>query len=547
MSIQLRSLAALAVAAVGLGLAPSARAAEPEAREAIPANINDAGISTTRGANLVWLSPDPARRVGKLLVFLPSGGAMNLPTEFEWVGNEGARLGYHTIVLAYRNEVGIAANPPLGCGSDPDPANAPLNCAFSARRELFDGREESTVVNVDRANSIENRLTKVLQHLAAKYPNEGWSEFVDPSGVEPAPRWSQTVIAGHSLGSGQAILIGQLRSVSRVASFSGFTDASHDWIAPGATPLDRYFALSHQRDHFFARTCQGYLALELVSSCPYEHFEAPPPVPDPANPFTPDPTNPFLAENRQLPFGTAQLVTNLDPPLNLPQAFLDPYHPSTTRDGWIPKAADGITPSSKLLNAWRSILGDSDADTFLDQADNCPLLANTDQADADGDATGDPCDDTPRGTTPPVITVPPDMTVDATGPAGAAVGYIATATDDLDPDPPVLCTPAAESVFAIGATTVACSATDAGANTANASFLVTVRGAPEQLARLVVKVGGSPSLAALIGRLDPNRPLQRLAACLTLRAFIALVPYLAPAHAAEWTADANRIRAVLAC
>ncbi len=145
------------IAVAALGCASSARAVEPDAREAIPANVNDAGIVTTRGANLVWLSPDPARRVGKLLVFLPSGGLMNFPTEFEWVGNEGARLGYHTIVLAYRNEVGIAAAPPLGCGNDPDPASAPLNCAFNARMELFDGRGESTVVAVDRANSIENR------------------------------------------------------------------------------------------------------------------------------------------------------------------------------------------------------------------------------------------------------------------------------------------------------------------------------------------------------------------------------------------------------
>ncbi len=122
-----------------------------------------------------------------------------------------------------------------------------------------------------------------------------------------------------------------------------------------------------------------------------------------------------------------------------------------------------------------------------------------------------------------------------------------TATDDLDPDPPVTCTPVAGSQFAIGATTVNCSATDAASNTADASFKVTVRGAPEQLGRLVTKVGGSPGLAALFAGLNPSRPLQRAVACLALRAFINLVPYVAPTRAAEWTADANRIWAVLAC
>jgi len=189
---------------------------------------------------------------------------------------------------------------------------------------------------------------------------------------------------------------------------------------------------------------------------------------------------------------------------------------------------------------------DRDGDTVADASDNCPDTANANQADADNDGTGDACDATPRGTTPPVITVAP-VTVDATGPTGALVSYTATATDDLDGARPVTCLPA-PGQFAIGATTVACSATDADGNTSNASFTVKVRSAPEQLARLVLKVGGSPALAALVGSLNPNRPLQQFVACLTLRTFVTLVPWvISGPSAAEWIADAHRIRAVLAC
>ena len=47
---------------------------------------------------------------------------------------------------------------------------------------------------------------------------------------------------------------------------------------------------------------------------------------------------------------------------------------------------------------------------------------------------------------------------------------------------------------------------------------------------------------------EPSQPQQRKAACLALKAFITVVRFVAPpAQAAEWTADANRIRAVLAC
>jgi predicted dienelactone hydrolase len=203
---------------------------------------------------------------------------------------------------------------------------------------------------------------------------------------------------------------------------------------------------------------------------------------------------------------------------------------------------------------------DRDGDGLPDTDDNCRDTANGDQADADGDGTGDVCDDTPRGTTPPTIAVPGHVTADATGPAGATVTYTVTAADDLDPDPTVRCTPSSGSLFAIGDTLVECDATDAGGNTANASFVVRVLGANEQLAQLISDVIDATSLPAAVkthliatlqsftARFDPSNPQQRRAACLALRAFTTVVRFVAPpAHAAEWIADANRIRAVLAC
>jgi virginiamycin B lyase len=78
-------------------------------------------------------------------------------------------------------------------------------------------------------------------------------------------------------------------------------------------------------------------------------------------------------------------------------------------------------------------------------------------------------------TEPPVLTVPSPITVDADSPAGAAVLFAASATDNIDPDVPVTCTPASGSIFPVGTTTVNCSATDAAGNTASAAFDVVVR------------------------------------------------------------------------
>ncbi len=49
----------------------------------------------------------------------------------------------------------------------------------------------------------------------------------------------------------------------------------------------------------------------------------------------------------------------------------------------------------------------------------------------------------------PELTVPANLTVNATSPAGATVNFTATATDNTDDSPTVTCTPASGSVFAI--------------------------------------------------------------------------------------------------
>lgn len=78
--------------------------------------------------------------------------------------------------------------------------------------------------------------------------------------------------------------------------------------------------------------------------------------------------------------------------------------------------------------------------------------------------------------TPPVVTVPSDITAEATGPTGAPVHYVVTATDNVDPNPTVDCSPASDSTFALGTTTVSCTATDASGNTsAPVTFTVTVQ------------------------------------------------------------------------
>ncbi|SUS06554.1 exported hypothetical protein [uncultured Defluviicoccus sp.] len=78
-------------------------------------------------------------------------------------------------------------------------------------------------------------------------------------------------------------------------------------------------------------------------------------------------------------------------------------------------------------------------------------------------------------TSAPFLTLPANLTLEATGPDGAVAMFAASAHDFVDGDVPVTLSPASGSVFPLGVTTVTASASDALGYVATGSFTVTVR------------------------------------------------------------------------
>jgi hypothetical protein len=76
--------------------------------------------------------------------------------------------------------------------------------------------------------------------------------------------------------------------------------------------------------------------------------------------------------------------------------------------------------------------------------------------------------------TAPALTLPANITSEATGPAGAVVGYAAAANDLVDGAIPVSCSPLSGTTFPLGTTTVNCSAADQTDHVSSATFLITV-------------------------------------------------------------------------
>ena len=83
-----------------------------------------------------------------------------------------------------------------------------------------------------------------------------------------------------------------------------------------------------------------------------------------------------------------------------------------------------------------------------------------------------------KDVSPPTFSLPGTITAKATSAAGATVTYNAAASDAVAGSVTPACAPASGSVFAIGTTTVTCTATDTFANRGTASFPVVVAKAP---------------------------------------------------------------------
>jgi hypothetical protein len=282
----------------------------------------DPAIDKALDDHYVWLDTT-VRSNNKLFVFLPGTGLT--PALYQLVQQEAARLGYHVIGLMYVNTPGLAKV----CPNDPDPAT----CYQNSRLEIIDGIDRSVWVDVNRANSIDNRLTKLLEYLAAQYPDEGWERFL----LRDAPKWTQIAISGHSQGGGHAAMIAKIHMVARVVMFSSVTDslqgASPPWVATHITPSDRYYGFDHALDEQFRSIRSSWDSLGIAIFGP------------PVAPETSDPPYAF----------THMLVTKYLPLRGPGRAA----HGAPCVDANTPLNGDG---SPMFREAWRYVLTSRDGE-----------------------------------------------------------------------------------------------------------------------------------------------------------------------------------------
>jgi hypothetical protein len=202
-------------------------------------SLTDVAIDNVFGYHQTYLNTAIAP-LNKLFLFLP--GSNSNPFAYDAVQKLAAENGYHSLGISYSN----ATISPLCAGT-----NDSL-CFDKVRREVITGAAVSDSVNVNIANSINNRVLKALQYLNTNFPSENWGQFYSGSTI----LWNKIAVAGHSQGGGHAAFIAKQNNVDRVVLlaspkdyFTAPLNKAAPWInLPSATPTFKYYALTHQND-----------------------------------------------------------------------------------------------------------------------------------------------------------------------------------------------------------------------------------------------------------------------------------------------------------
>ena len=273
----------------------------------IDPTATDPEITAMKSEHSIFIDPKVKPTRG-LLVFLPGTGGGT--TNTKGFCSTAAEDGYQVINLMYSNAIAAATV-----------QNSPDENAFANFRwEIIEGRDLTPNIDVNRADSIENRLTKALRYLAKTRSEEGWGEYLSDGELD----WSKVTLSGGSQGAGHAALIATKYKVCRVIAFAGPKDYRMSarkpaaWYTPCVTPSDRIYAFNHQQDR---QGCDYAEHLEVLKTMGLDRFGGPVDV-----------------DLEKPPFKNSRILVTNYPGTELSSLRA---HTSVIGDGATPKTADG--------------------------------------------------------------------------------------------------------------------------------------------------------------------------------------------------------------
>jgi hypothetical protein len=229
-------------------------------------SLTDGAIDNSFGYHQTYLNTSIAP-FNKLFLFLP--GSNSSPIGYDEIQKLAANVGYHSLGISYSN----ATISPLCAGV------ADSLCFDNVRNEVIDGADRTSLVSVNAANSINNRVLKALQYLNTNYPTENWGQYYSGNTI----LWNKIAVSGHSQGGGHAALIAKQKAVDRVVLFAApkdyFTAPLNKAAAwenlPTLTPTCKYYAFVHQNDNL---GCTPNQQLEIFTRLGIDTFALAPAI-----------------------------------------------------------------------------------------------------------------------------------------------------------------------------------------------------------------------------------------------------------------------------
>jgi hypothetical protein len=205
----------------------------------VPPATVDPSTAALQAPHYLAFDPSAPPR-SELFLFL--GGFVATPADATLIVQQAAANGFPAIGLSYAKPANLNGV----CQSNPDDG-----CFETARRAVIYGGADGAPIDVARADSLVNQLTRLLGYLTAQHPDQGWADYLE-NGL---PRWSAIRLAGHSNGGSHAALIARDQAVARLCLFESPIDLIGPpgglrrlppWIAAGgATPMERIYGFRH--------------------------------------------------------------------------------------------------------------------------------------------------------------------------------------------------------------------------------------------------------------------------------------------------------------
>lgn len=279
-------------------------------------STTDPAITTFTAAHFVSVQTGSVLR-NILFVNLP--GTNRTPSQCRVIAQKAVSMGYHAISLTYVNQT--AGNPLCSPTGD-------TTCHVRLRREVIDGIDRHTAIDITPANSIINRLTRLLIYMNKVQPTQGWGQYV----VNGQINWPNVIIAGHSQGGALAGVIGRFYPVRRIIMFS-MIDFLNNGLIPDWEKLPfnnaNYYSLINMNDELvpWAKVDAVWAATGWKAYGNYINVDWNLP-----------------------PYNNTHLLVSTYKPTS---TSIDPYHNMTGVDSYFPKLATGKYVYEK---AWEYLL-----------------------------------------------------------------------------------------------------------------------------------------------------------------------------------------------